>query len=256
MKRAILFRFHKNFEVCQNHLELIRLFNPNISVYGLYGGLGKNFKQAKQLKLDNIYNIPIDDWYWKWLNGDLSIRWWFKDVGYKFKFDMIHVFEWDMILLDSVNSYFRHIKKGIAITNKQPMSKIYNSWYWVAPKRGRGEWLELKKIVKSKYKFISQPLAGIFGGVCLSRKFLERYLAEERIGSLCNDEVRTILYAQAYGMPVQDTGMKNGLYGFDDDNIEPSRVYWHYARGLKAFHPVREKLDLEKIMKIKKEKEL
>lgn len=250
MKRAILFRFHKNFPVCKNHIDILRYFNPKIPIYGLYGGPGKYLPQTNQLNLDHIFMIPMDDWYWKWQSGDLTTRWWYKDVGHKIDFDMLHIWEWDLILLESIASFMKHVKKGVAITDKQPMSRIYNSWDWVTPVLGRQEWQRLNKRLRKKYKITQKPVAGIFGGACISRQFLKRYVNED-IGSFCNDEVRLALYAQAYNMMIYDTGLKSKMFGFDHDNIEASKVYWHYQRGLKSFHPVREKLNLNKIKQIR-----
>lgn len=232
----------------------MRYFNPKIPIYGLYGGPEKDYVQAKKLGLKHTFLIPIEDWHWKWLNGDLAIRWWFKEIGHKYEFDMLHVWEWDLILLEAIDSFMKHIKNGVAISNKQPMAKIYDSWDWVSPNRGRYEWLLLNKRVKSKYNLKQEPIAGIFGGACISRQFLTRYAREKDLGSLCNDEVRLVLYAQAYKMPIYDTGLHNKMFGFDHDNITASKVYWHYQRGLKSFHPVREQLNLNIIKEIKDRK--
>lgn len=109
IKRIILFRFHKEFTVCRNHLRIIRVFNPGIKIYGLYGGSEKDFFKAKKLPIKQIFKVPLDDSHWKWTNGDLCVRWWYKEFGRKFKFDLLHVFEWDMILLESVEKYFPKI---------------------------------------------------------------------------------------------------------------------------------------------------
>src|SRR5262245_227886 len=113
MKRIILFRFHQAFRLCKNRIALIRMFNPGADIYGLYGGPRKNSSQAKNMPLKHVWEIPLDDPYWKWVNGDLCVRWWFKDFGRSLEFDMVHLFEWDMVLLDSVENLFGHVKTGI-----------------------------------------------------------------------------------------------------------------------------------------------
>lgn len=252
-KRAILFRFHKEFEICRNHLEILRTYNPGIPIHGLYGGTQKDEAAARKLPLDSFFMIPLEDPYWKWLHGDLAIRWWFKEVGRRYQFDLLHVFEWDMVLLESIVERYRQITDGVAITGRKPLKQVFDTWYWVAEKRGRAEWDALLERVKKNYSYRKQPWCGIFGGVILSRTFIERY-AKEDVWSLCNDEVRVPLYAQAYGLPVHDTGLRGEWFSTDDKTFTPSQIVKAYAAGQTAFHPVRMKLDVKKLLKWRERK--
>ena len=36
MKKAILFRFYKEIDVCINRLKLIKKYNPELEIFGLY----------------------------------------------------------------------------------------------------------------------------------------------------------------------------------------------------------------------------
>lgn len=130
------------------------------------------------------------------------------------------------------------------------MAKIYNSWYWVSPDRGRVEWLQLKKYAQKRYGYNKKPLSGIFGGAVLSRKFLQRY-AKIEIPSLCNDEVRLPLFAQAFHLPVYDTKLGKGFFTTINKTFSPLDVYRYYKKGIKAFHPVKESLNLNKILRIR-----
>lgn len=246
-KRIILFRFHDHFDICANRLKIIRHYNPGIGIWGLFGGKKTDIAKAKKLKLNHVWYIPLDDPYWKWLNGDLAIRWWYREYGHKINFGLLHVFEWDMIFLGNIDKEFKHIKNGVGITNRQPLAPIYDSWSWVAPKRGRKEWLGLKKLVQDRYNWQNKPLAGIFGGAILSKKFLDKF-ADEDIPSLCNDEVRLSLFAQSFKMSVYDTKLKNNYFYTKKKPISSKIVYKMASHGLKSFHPVREKLDLQKLI--------
>ena len=245
MKRIVLFRFHHQFAVCKNHLEILRHFNPGVKIYGLYGGSEDHFQKAKKLQLDHIWRIPLDDWAWKWKHGDLCARWWFKEAGKKFKFDMVHVVEWDLLLLDTLENLFGHIRSGVALTDLGPLSRLDRSGWWTGDGRqGRWEWKQLKKHVEKKYDWESKPLWGIFPGTSFSREFLERY-AEEEPFSCCNDEVRVPLFAQAFGMKVGDTKLGNRFFNSMKKVITPKVVYENYKKGVKSFHPVRETLSLK-----------
>ena len=251
IKRIILFRFHDHFDVCLNHIEILKKFNPGIKMYGLYGGSEKDSLKAKKLPLEHVWSIPLDDPHWKWVNGDLCVRWWFKDFGKKLSFDMLHVIGWDLILLKPLEKQFAHMKDGVAITGVLPMAKIYNTWDWVAPKRGREEWLRLKKYVTRQFGYRNTPLAGVFGGASMSRKFLERYVREE-IPSWCNDEVRLPLFAQSFKMPVHDTKLRSKFFIASGHKIfSPAAVYKNFQKGVSVFHPIKESLKLSIILKIK-----
>lgn len=244
IKRIVLFKFHKEFEICKNRLEILRKFNPDIPIYGLYGGQRKDYKNAKKLDIP-ISMIPSDDWYWKWRNGDLSLRWWYKQAGHKIDFDMLHVFEWDLILFDSVENYFRDIKNGIAMSNVQLLAPIYDHWIWTAEKLGRIEYLELIKLAKKKFKYRKKALAGNCGGLCLSKKFLEEYSRIDEMPSLCNDEVRLLLFAQCFNMKVRNLKIPSKkFFNADQNEVSPKEVLRAYKKGVKLFHPVRQKLIL------------
>ncbi len=228
------------------------MFNPDTDIYGLYGGASENISQAKSLPLKHVWEIPLDDPYWKWINGDLCIRWWFKDFGKSVKFDMLHVFEWDMVLLESVEKLLGHIKTGVALSGLKRVSDILETSYWVGPRRGRGEWELLLAFVQNTFNYASDPVVGIFGGASLSREFLERY-AKIDVQSWCNDEIRTAIFAQCFNMPVADTNLRS--QNFDSNYrecISQDAVYEKYLNGVTAFHPVRQAVDARKIRKIMK----
>ena len=48
MKLAILFWFYKEPEICKNRLELLKKYNSDLKIFGLYGG-GK-FQTEKEQK--------------------------------------------------------------------------------------------------------------------------------------------------------------------------------------------------------------
>lgn len=248
IKRIILFRFHDHFNVCRNHLAIIKKYNPGIEIYGLYGGEQKNFPEAKKLPLKHLWMVPLDDPYWKWTSGDLCVRWWFKEFGKTVKFDMLHIVEWDLILLESMKKQFAHVHEGVAISGTTPMARIYNTWDWVAPRRGRKEWLRLKKFVTKKFNYRDKPLVGIFGGASMSRKFLERY-SQIEVPSLCNDEVRVPLFAQAFHMPVHNTNLRNKFFSAGEKEISPGVLYSQYKKGIWSFHPVKKKIDIGRLIK-------
>ncbi|PKM92132.1 MAG: hypothetical protein CVU81_02130 [Euryarchaeota archaeon HGW-Euryarchaeota-1] len=208
MERIILFRFHKNPEVCRNRLHMLQKYNPDIKLFGLYGGLKKNFPKFKKelgCFFEHIWLIPKDkDWNWK--HGDLAIREWFKYFGYKIKFDTLHLIEWDLLLFDSLSNIYKQIpKEGVGLTGLTPLKNVEPIWYWTSKDPYKTEWKALLKFVKNKFNYTLEPFGCLCGGLCLPRKFIEIY-AKTNIPELCHDELRLPLFAQIFGFKMYDTG--------------------------------------------------
>jgi len=237
MKRLVLFRYHDHFDICAQRIMLLRALNPHIPIHGLYGGARADSKAASKLDLDHFYAIPMDDPYWKWVNGDLCIRWWFRDYGHQQDFDFVHVLEWDMLLLDSIESLFGQVKNGIALGVMRNDKSFLHNWLWTRPGRGGFELQRLQALVKKTHGALLWPAMCFFGGSVFCREFLEQYLKEE-IHGLCNDEVRVSMYAQAFGMKIHDNNLQSAWFK-EIGPLDQERLDEGYKEGIRAFHPVR-----------------
>ena len=106
MHRIILFRYHKNPFVCRDRLWQLKNFNPEIKIFGLYGGKEDEFPKFKKYLdpfFEHNYCIKNKSNHWKCKNSDLGIGLWYKNIGKKLEFDMLHVIEWDLLLFGSLN---------------------------------------------------------------------------------------------------------------------------------------------------------
>ncbi|MDE1870336.1 MAG: hypothetical protein KGH71_05135, partial [Candidatus Micrarchaeota archaeon] len=179
MKRIILFRFHKDIAVCRNRLKLLKLFNPEIKIYGLFGGTKRNWlKMSKALKdyLDHSYMIPVKSPNWRWKNADLAIRLWYRDYGNKLEFDMLHLVEWDLLLFDNLDNIYSNVPKdGLGLSGLVPIQKIQEKWDWVSKPPYKNEWISLMNFAKRVYGYNSFPYGCIFPGTCLSKKFIAKF---------------------------------------------------------------------------------
>ena len=205
MHRAILFRYHKRPDICRNRIALLRRLNPGMAIYGMYGG---SLLSPPVLPLNHNYKLPFASARYKWQHGDLCARQWFIDCGHRFSFDMLHIVEWDMVYLQPINILFRGIRDGVSETNiKSIHAWRALNWYWIYTPEGDARLQTLRAYVRKKHGRTfedANQLAAFFPGASLSRAFLERY-AEDDPPALLNDEIRTPLFAQAYGMKVHDT---------------------------------------------------
>ncbi len=244
MKRIILFRFHDHFDICENRLYLLKKLNPEIQIFGMYGGEPDKADEAesKLNKLDGIYYIKNKGKRWKWANGDLAMRQWYIDIGRKIPFDILHLIEWDLLLLSPIDKIYQKIPaNGVGLTRLRPVDdylfklleikgdelkyiqKIYSYIQNPAPKekisideirrsgffdQTTNEFFELLLYVKDKFNYANQYYSCIFPGSAFCRKFLERY-SQTEIPELAIDEVRVSIFSKIFGIDMYDNGFFN-----------------------------------------------
>lgn len=244
MNRAILFRYHDHKEVCEERLALLRRLNSEMPIWGLYGGPKPEPLTLKGL--DANYKVPFEEARFKWEHGDLCVRAWFKDMGHSFTFDILHIIEWDLLLLAPIAELMGHVKDGIALTNMEMLSHHKeHGWGWIALPERQKQFAELKGIIQKRYAVtldLDTLKAGPFGGACLSRAFLERYATED-VPVLLHDEIRTSAFATAFGMNVHETGLaaRATFWNCEKDYYTAEKVL---TSGGIVFHPVKELLDI------------
>jgi hypothetical protein len=252
MKRIILFRFHKGLFICENRLKLLKRYNPDIKIFGLYGGREREYgKYQEKLGpyLESLYVIRGKTARWKWLNGDLSICLWFKEFGKNISFDMVHISEWDLLMFDSMDNLYKHIPEdGIGLTS---LCLIKNTgqkrFWWGRTEPYKTELKQLLTIAKDSFNYTGEPYHSWGPGACFSKKFLEAY-SSIKIPELCHEEVRVPLFGQIFGFKLYDTGLskdwsdENEYQIFNckgDPEIKYSKIKEELRNpaGRRAFHP-------------------
>ena len=212
MKRIILFRFHTKPFVCANRLDLLNKYNPQVEIFGLYGGPEKNYpliERSLRPHLKHIYCITGKIPFWKWKNGDLALKAWYEDFGRTISFDILHLIEWDLLFFDSLESIYKQIPEdGIGVASLVPVAEIEKDWVWINKEPFRTEFSKLLGYVKRTYGYHMDPYAIQGPGLCLPKKFLEIYSANN-IPELCNDEIRIPLFSQVFGFSMYDARFCN-----------------------------------------------
>lgn len=207
MKLAILFWFYKNPEVCANRLELLRKFNPDATIYGLYGGDKAHegeFRAALQDDLDDFYAFPEgQSAQWKWRNGDLMIAEWYRTRGRSLSWDTVVLAQWDMIVAGEIGTLFCNLQKDeILLSGLRPVREVEGFWFHVRKRnpKYRAEYFAFLERARNEYGYDDDPLACLFIVVCLPRAFLEQYskLDDAELGHL---EYKIPIYAQVFGIP-------------------------------------------------------
>ena len=260
MKRIGLLRYHNQAEMCINRLKLFHHFNPEVPVYGLFGGKEEEFSmyddQLKDHLAGNYCLRNVSD-EWKWRNGDLAFRLWYKDFGCHLDFQMVHILEWDLLMFDSLDSLYSHIpKNGLGVTGLTPLKKIYKKWFWTRNQEQQAEWEELYQFVHDTFSIAEPPFASAGPGLALPKSFLERY-TRISVPELSHDELRIPLFAQAFGYPLYNTGFYRKWFSEKEwkyFNCNAFDISWstiqkelHNKKGRRVFHPYRDLINLETI---------
>jgi hypothetical protein len=206
MKLAILFWFYKNPQICKNRLEILRKYNPNTPIYGLYGGnlnQQEHFYVALGQYLDDFYTFDRDrDSFWKWKYGDLLITDWYRERGQHLSWDSIIVVQWDMLIFGSVDRVFDALKQNqILLSAYAPVKTVEDKWIWVNSPENRQEYLEFLAHIRHKYDYNQEPVRCAFVIVCLPRTFLAFYskIEQPELGFI---EYRVPIYAQIFQIDV------------------------------------------------------
>ncbi len=252
MNLAVLFWFYKEPEVCENRLQLIKKYNSNLKIYGLFGGELSDteiYKEKLGRYLDDFYvfdsNKNVD---WKWINGDLMILDWYNEKGRNLNWDSIVVVQWDMLIFDSLLDQFSGINKNqIYLSGLRNLDKeIENEWDWTKPgEKERQNYLNFLKYVKKNYGYADDPpLCSLFILQVFPKIFFEKYLTvkNKEIGML---EYKIPIYAKIFRIPFykKDLGTR-----WNDDpkplNAIPEEISSDYIKeelikkdGWRIFHP-------------------
>lgn len=257
MQLAILFWFYKEPDICENRLQMLKKYNPNLKIYGLFGG---NRSEADEYEkrlgkyLDDFYVAPYDNTDWKWINGDLMILDWYEKRGRGLKWDSVAVVQWDMLVFDSIEKHFAGIKKdevylsGTRILDKE----TENRWSWTKPDgKERKNYLEFLDYIKKKYDYVGEITCCLFIFQIFPRIFFEKFstIEDREVGML---EYKIPMYAKIFGISFFEKDL--GVWWFESEGtamplnatprkIEKSFIEAELAKkdGYRMFHPYYEK---------------
>lgn len=264
MKRIILFRYHHQFERNREWLRFQQYLNPEIKVFGLYGGPPEDFQRAGEVLqdvLDHNFLLQHLNPSWNWKNSDISYQSWFREFGHQLDFDQMHVIEWDLLYFNPLDKLFSIIPKGaLGLTGLIPLAKIEKIWYWTRNPKKRAEYLELLDFFRKHFGIVPQPFGMLGPGITLPREFLVR-MAEVEIPDLGNDELRIPLLAQAFGFPMHDTGFfrkwfshrefryfNSNAFIISQKNIEKQLKR---KNGRRVFHPCNQDFSMDQLIQLR-----
>lgn len=263
MKRIIVFRFHAHPTICENRVRCLKQFNPTVEIYGLFGGPEKDYRKFHRKLmpyLEHCYCIKDKTDRWKWKNGDLALRMWYTEFGNTLSFDMLHLIEWDLLMLGSLDSIYNDIPiNAIGLSSILPLQEVATQWIWTAEEFSKREFDSLLTWAHEHFGYSMKPYGAQGPGLCLPRKFLEAFCSIE-IPELCNDEVRIPLFGQIFGFNMYDTHFCNDWFLRDTRQtfhcqtqtypaISLSTIKGELATpsGKRVFHPFRKIVILDRM---------
>lgn len=272
MKSIVLFRCHQQPSISRNHLELVKRFNPELKIYGMFGAFAEEEDVFSQFQkeftglAENVHDIKVPSKEWGWKNGDLAIRRWYQQVGHLFDFQRLYVIEWDLLLFGHLDKVYQHIPSdGLAMTGLTPLAEVEDKWQWTAREPYRREYLKLQKVTKKAFPSLGSTSASHGPGLALTKEFLEKYSAAEVV-EFGNDELRLPMYAQGLGFKMYDTGFEKGWITKNEAdlfNCFGQEIQWsaietqlRISNGRRAFHPFRQLVDLNNAYIIALQKDL
>ncbi len=252
MKLAILFWFYKESDVCENRLQLLKKYNPDLKIFGLYGG-----EISKVEEYESKLGKYLDDFYifsgktdndWKWINGDLMILDWYDKRGRDLDWDSIVVVQWDMLIFDSLVKQFSEIKEGEIFLSgiRYIDDELENKWDWIKHgSKDRQNYLNFLNYIKEKFGYVDKPMASLFIFEIIPRVFFDKYLTigNKEIGML---EYKVPIYSQLFKIPfyTKDIGVRWHSREISPLNAIPEEIPDKYIKdqllqdnGWRIFHP-------------------
>lgn len=252
MNLAILFWFYKEADICVNRLQLLKQYNPQLKIYGLYGGDpadADQYQQKLKIYLDDFYVFDaITDSVWKWEHGDLMILDWFEKRGNNLIWDSVAVVQWDMLVFDSLKSQFPDLQKDqIFLSGLQNLdSETEKNWYWTSPEHDqRKRYTDFLEYVKTEYRFTNELLCCLFIFQIFPRLFFKKYLSvkEKELGML---EYKIPIYASIFQLSFyeKEMGVRWHEKKMKPLNAIPEEIPADYIqkelrkkKGWRIFHP-------------------
>jgi hypothetical protein len=98
---VVVFWFYKKLDLCLERIKHFKQFNPNLTIYGLYGGVDIDESLLEDIRQEvkhiYIYKEKKSS-SWKWLNGDQMLVDWFRNTGVNFEWQKVFILQSDIVM--------------------------------------------------------------------------------------------------------------------------------------------------------------
>jgi hypothetical protein len=251
----ILFRFHGEFELCRERIELLAALNRGVPICGVYGGPAEHFPAARAAVGDVILDLQPAEPHepmWHWLHMDLDVKHWYRAFGHSIDFDVLFDYEWDILTTDALKSIYPLIDQNtIALCSLTRLTPdVERSWHWTSYGEHVPKYERFLEYMHREFEMQSLEYVSHGPGTVLPRRFLEQFAELEDV-EMTISEIKYPAYAQVLGYTLVDNNLRVGAVTDDreDDcfNSQPDRPIAYQRivseimkpNGRRAFHPVK-----------------
>jgi len=259
-RRIILFRFHDQFDVCRERIRLLRHFNPDVPVYGLYGGLAEHWDDARRSVEDAVVHLHMwsaADPYWKWMHADLAVKEWFRAYGHAIPFDLLYEHEYDMLVCAPLHEVYPPLPaNALAFSAVTVTESVAAQWSWTSREDLRPNYLAFLDYLAERYGVDSIDHIIQGPGPLLTRRFLTAFCQLEDC-DLAHNEIAYPAFAQVLGFTLVDNLLHPPMkseeskrwFGCDGGSINWKEIESELRCGTRrAFHPVKYPVTLEQVL--------
>ena len=259
----VIYRYHNNFELVYQRVKLLKMIDPGIRVYGIFGGNSEDFPVAtKALNgiLDDNYLIKVEDARWKWLHADITYEMWFNDVGKFINFNNAYILEWDLLFLGKLENIYPPLDNNtVYCTGLIPLEKVSKYWYW-SDKQNKPKVQEFFNKIRNHYKREFIEYATLGPGLCAPRSFFEGLLDLDLFEADITDEVKIPVWSQLMGLELKSNNFYTKWFSYFEmryfnanvTNISTKTIERELLKkhGKRVFHPYRENLPAENLFEM------
>jgi hypothetical protein len=179
-RRAILFWYYCNPELCASRLRQLVRLNPGVPLFGLYGGTSADaprFKEAESLLDDCWHFDETRDTEWKWRHGDQMLSRWFERRGAGLEWDSVVVVQWDVLALAPLARIFADLApRDVYLPGLRPLAPLRDRWWWTRPGTPQGDdYLAFVQHMAEHHAYTGPFEACQFLAAVLPRGFMAAY---------------------------------------------------------------------------------
>jgi hypothetical protein len=251
--RIIVFRFYNAFDVCRQRLQQLKTYNPDVPIYGLFGGRKVNLEVARHELLpflEHLYLICHEDRLWKWLHADISLKEWYRDVGRSVAFDYLYDYEFDIATFAPLHELYPPVRPNTQYFSQVRMltPDLRRRWQWTGSEPDKSRVAMFSEYMQRTFGLPQLDTSILATAPLLSREFVATFAETEDIDWVFS-EVSLPAYVRALGFAIADNGFYPGdtagagLKFFNPYNeaIEESIIVDELRKpwGRRVFHPVK-----------------
>lgn len=269
MTQVILYRYHEGVDHHVERLRILRHFNPEVAIHGVYGG--RDFASSERALsdlFDSLIAHPNQDSDWKWRMNDLVVRDWYIRTGHRLRFDRIYDHEFDLLFTHAHDHVYPAMsERTLALTHLFRLADYEQSWYWTQDPNLRPQIERFFHYMAQTFGMGYPQFGCMWAGAAMPKSFLDDFARLDLDDSkLLVCELTTPCLAEMLGYDMIDNGLVPNLSkqlpayllspGFHADSSRPVRIdeikrEFKRNRGRPnraAFHPVKGIVTLEDIL--------